>query len=52
MLKAQVLDEMGSCAVGNLPNGGQLVRKTIKREAREVAASEYVRLTFRKERKN
>ena len=51
-LKAQVLDEMGDCAVGNLPNGGQLVRKTIKREAREVAASEYVRLTFRKERKN
>ena len=52
LLKAQVLDEMGDCAVGILPNGGQLVRKTIKREAREVAASEYVRLTFRKERKN
>jgi len=52
LLKAQVLDEMGYCAIGNLPNGGQLVRKTIKREAREVAASEYVRLTYRKERKN
>ena len=52
LLKAQVLDEMGDCAIGNLPSGGQLVRKKIKREAREVAASEYVRLSYRKERKN
>ena len=52
LLKALVLDEMGDCAFGNLPSGGQLVRKTIKREAKEVAASEYVRLIFKKEREN
>jgi len=52
LLKALVLDEMGDCAFGNLPGGGQLVRKTIKREAKEVAASEYVRLIFKKERED
>lgn len=47
-VKARVLHEMGDYGVGHLQDGRYLVRKKIKREAREVAASEYITLRCKK----
>ena len=46
--RAKVLYEMGEAGVGSLPDGRRLVRKKIKRQAKEIAACEYVKLTCQK----
>jgi len=46
--KAKVLHEMGEAGIGNLTDDRQLVRKIIKREAREVRATEYTSLRCKK----
>lgn len=48
--KAKILFAMGGRSVGILPDGRNLVRKMIKRAARQVSESEYVRLSCRKKR--
>ena len=46
--RAKVLFEMGEAGIGSLPDGRRLVRKTVKRQAKEIAACEYVKLTCQK----
>lgn len=46
--KAKILHEMGDAGVGVMTDGRQLVRKVVKREARNVKASEYTSLRCKK----
>ena len=46
--RAKVLFEMGEAGIGSLPDGRRLVRKVIKRQAKEIAACEYVKLSCQK----
>ena len=46
--KAKVLHEMGENGIGHLVDGRHLIRKVIKREARQMKASEYVTLRCKK----
>ena len=46
--KAKILYALGENAIGCLPDGRQLVRRKIQVSAREVPASEYVRLDCKK----
>ena len=46
--KAKVLHEMGDAGIGHMTDGRQLIRKRIKREAREVKATEYTSLRCKK----
>ena len=47
--KAKILHEMGENGIGHLADGRHLIRKKVKREARQVRASEYVTLRCKKE---
>ena len=46
--KAQVLYDMGDNGIGHLSDGRHLIRKKVKREAKEVRAMEYVTLRCKK----
>ena len=46
--KAQVLYDMGDKCIGHLSDGRHLIRKKVKREAKEVRAMEYVTLRCKK----
>ena len=46
--KAKVLHEMGENGIGHLVDGRHLIRKVIKREAKQMKASEYVTLRCKK----
>ena len=46
--KAKILNEMGENGIGHLVDGRHLIRKLIKREAKQMKASEYVTLRCKK----
>ena len=46
--KAKVLHEMGENGIGHLVDGRHLIRKVVRREARQMKASEYVTLRCKK----
>ena len=46
--KAHILAAMGDAAVLTLPDGGSYTRKTVKRGAYQVEATEYIQLRYKK----